>query len=46
VAVTETVHAPDVVQTIEAYQEQNGLLVLEAENGLRVSPVYSISIST
>lgn len=33
VAVTETLRAPDVVQTIEAYVEQNGLLVLEAENG-------------
>jgi YD repeat-containing protein len=33
VAVTATVRAPDVVQTIEAYVEQNGLLVLEAENG-------------
>ncbi|HSL93942.1 MAG TPA: hypothetical protein VK905_04995, partial [Bacillota bacterium] len=32
-AVTETVRAPDVVQTIEAYIEQNGLLVLEAEDG-------------
>ena len=31
--VTETVRAPDVVQTIDAYIEQNGLLVLEAENG-------------
>ena len=31
-AVTETVRAPDVVETIDAYIEQNGLLVLEAEN--------------
>ncbi len=30
---TETVRAPDAVQAIEAYVEQNGLLVLEAENG-------------
>ena len=33
VAVTETVRAPDVVETTDAYIEQNGLLVLEAENG-------------
>ncbi|MFW6182903.1 MAG: hypothetical protein ACOC8X_03830 [Chloroflexota bacterium] len=32
-AVTETVRAPDVVQTIDAYVEENGLLVVEAENG-------------
>ena len=33
VAVTETVRAPEVVETIDAYMEQNGLLAVEAENG-------------
>lgn len=37
VAVTETVRAPDVVEEIDAYIEQNGLLVLEAENGTATS---------
>ncbi len=36
ILVTETVRAPHAEQAIDAYIEQNGLLVLEAENGTAI----------